>query len=297
MSVSGREPALLVHCVQKLRGGSQPVLAAANDGQLYVVKFTNNLQGPNLAFNESMGTELYRICGLPVPSWRAILVTASFIDQNPGCWIETAEGKLRPKEGVCFGSQFLCTEDSRLLEILPGKSFNRVCNRNDFWLAWLLDVCADHSDNRQAIFRQDRDGILDPFFIDHGHMFGGPRGDHRVHFRVPRYLDARVYPDVSSKLITSLRRSVASVDADLLWECARALPDDWKTASALDKFVETLETLSSPRLIEGAIETMLDSHRRMSGIEINDLQCGGSAKGSVLRPGIQAAGQRRPLVH
>src|ERR1035437_3359153 len=117
MSVSGREPALLVHCVQKLRGGSQPVLAAANDGQLYVVKFTNNLQGPNLAFNESMGTELYRICGLPVPSWRAILVTASFIDQNPGCWIETAEGKLRPKEGVCFGSQFLCTEDSRLLEL------------------------------------------------------------------------------------------------------------------------------------------------------------------------------------
>ena len=296
MSTCEREPALLAHFVRKLRGGSQPVLAATNDGKLYVVKFTNNLQGPSLPFNESMGTELYHLCGLPAPSWQPMLVTASFLDQNPGCWIETAEGKLRPKEGVCFGSGFLCEENSRVFEILPGKSFERICNREAFWLAWLLDICASHTDNRQAIFRQDRGGMLDAFFIDHGHMFGGPRGDYRVHFRAPQYLDARIYPDVSSKLVASLRKSVRSVDADLLWVCARALPAEWKTTSALDKFIETLETLSKPRMIEGAIETMLDSHRRMSG-KINDLRCDGSPEGSVLRLGIPAAGLRKSFVH
>lgn len=297
MSYSENVPVLLTRHIRKLRGGSQPILAAANDGRLYVVKFNNNLQGPNLAFNESMGTELYRLCNLPVPSWTPILVTGSFLDENPGCWIETADGKLRPEEGLCFGSRFLCGENCRLLEILPGNSFKRVRNLCDFWLAWLLDICAGHADNRQAIFHQKPNGILDAFFIDHGHMFGGPKGECRVHFKAARYLDVRAYPDVSSKLVTTLRESTASIDPDQLWLRARGLPEDWKTVPALSKFAEALETLSKARLINNAIETMFDSLRRTSGIEIDDNQWGGPAAGSVLRLGIQAAGLRRPFIH
>jgi hypothetical protein len=138
--------------LRKLRGGSQPILVRANDGLLYVLKFAHNLQGPNLLFNEVMGTELYRACGLPVPEWRPLLLTDSFLDRNPSCWFEADGESIRPLAGLCFGSRFLATGEDSPLEILPGSHFARVANRHAFGLAWLIDICAQHSDNRQALF-------------------------------------------------------------------------------------------------------------------------------------------------
>jgi hypothetical protein len=92
--------------VRNLNGGSQPILAQASNGLFYVVKFINNLQGPNLLFNESIGSELYRACGLSVPSWEPLIVSESFIESNPGCWMQTPEGRRRPASGLCFGSRF-----------------------------------------------------------------------------------------------------------------------------------------------------------------------------------------------
>src|ERR1039457_415092 len=106
--------------IRNFHGGSQPILAQASDGLQYVVKFNNNLQGPNVPFNESVGSELYRACGLAVPSWKPLLVSDTFLDQNPDCWMQTPEGRLRPASGLCFGSRFLGAEGTRLLEILPG---------------------------------------------------------------------------------------------------------------------------------------------------------------------------------
>lgn len=131
--------------IRNLRGGSQPILAEASDGLLYVVKFANNLQGPNLAFNEAMGAELYRQLGLPVPDWKPLILRDAFIDNNPDCWIQTPYGRLRPAAGLCFGSRFLGGGGERLFEILPGSAFARVRNLRDFWLAWLIDVCASYS--------------------------------------------------------------------------------------------------------------------------------------------------------
>src|SRR5580700_5874154 len=99
------EDVKMVRYLRSLRGGSQPFLAQASDGLFYVVKFAHNLQGPNLLFNESAGTELFRCCGLAVPEWRPLLVTSDFLDQNPGCWMRTAEEVLRPNAGLCFGSR------------------------------------------------------------------------------------------------------------------------------------------------------------------------------------------------
>jgi hypothetical protein len=90
--------------IRKLRGGSQPILVRADDGLVYVVKFSNNLQGPNLPFNEALGTELFRVAGFNVPKWRLVEVSDDFIDRNPSCWMETECGKLKPDSGWCFGS-------------------------------------------------------------------------------------------------------------------------------------------------------------------------------------------------
>ena len=57
MAVLGKKTIAVTRHIQKLRGGSQPILAEASDGRLYVVKFANNPQGANLLFNESMGRD------------------------------------------------------------------------------------------------------------------------------------------------------------------------------------------------------------------------------------------------
>lgn len=121
--------------IRNLKGRSQPILVQASDGLLYVIKFIDNPQGPNLLFNECMGSELYHSFGLTVPSWKPILVTDSFLDQNPACWKQDMDGLGRPKAGLCFGSRFLGGDGIRLLEIIPGSSFSRVRNQDSFCLA------------------------------------------------------------------------------------------------------------------------------------------------------------------
>ncbi len=161
--------------IRKLRGGSQPILVEASDGFKYVVKFVNNPQGRDVPFNEAMGSELYGAVGLPVPAWKPLTVTEQFLHQNTQCWFETATGFQKPESGLCFGSSYLGRAGLTLWEILPRSSFSRVLNRSDFTLAWLLDVAANHTDCRQAVFEEKPEGIR-ATFIDHGHMFSGPGG-------------------------------------------------------------------------------------------------------------------------
>jgi hypothetical protein len=277
--------------LRKLRGGSQPILAQANDNHLYVVKFTNNLQGPNLSFNESMGSELYRTCGLEGPLWKPLLVTDAFLDQNPDCWMQTPEGRLRPSTGMCFGSRFLGGDRVRLLEVLPGTSLSRVYNRPSFWLAWLVDICAGHADNRQAIFRENGIGRLDAFFIDHGHLFGGPKGEQRKHFIASRYLDPRIYQGLPSSQISFVHKLARCLDVDKLWRRVQTLPDDWKAESALAGFAGCLERLSTSRLMEEVVTTMVDAQLQFNDHERTTQQLEQQPSIRFLLPGVQVAEQ------
>jgi hypothetical protein len=275
--------------IRTLHGGSQPILVQASDGLLYVAKFANNLQGVNLLFNESAGTELYRACGLVVPSWKPLLVTDSFLDRNPDCWMQTTEGQRRPNSGLCFGSRFVGAEGVDLFEILPETSYKRIRNRASFWLAWLIDICALHSDNRQAVFMRDSEGVLDAYFVDNGHLFGGPKGEHRVHFQASRYLDPSIYPYVSFEQLQGLRQFGLCLDVDVLWHTIQRLPDDWKTVSALNCFEQCLIRLSTPKLLQNIAETMVQAQREFIEREESRRQNGRKPPLSVLRTGIQAA--------
>jgi len=185
--------------IRKLRGGSQPILVKASDDYMYIVKFQNSLQGPNLLFNEAVGTELFRYTDLLVPEWRIIHVSDSFIRENQDSWFETESGMQRPKSGLCFGSRLLSLNNDSLFEILAGGYFSRVRNRSSFWTARVLDLLCDHADNRQAIFIQRATRWLDAYFIDHGHMFGGAGGSAYPQSLISRYLDARIYTEATQK--------------------------------------------------------------------------------------------------
>jgi hypothetical protein len=276
--------------VNNLRGGSQPILARASDGLLYVVKFADNPQGPNLLFNESVGSELFRACGLAAPQWKPLLLTDAFLDRNPACWMQTAEGPRRPQAGWCFGSRFLGGGGERLLEILPGSSFKRVTNQASFWLAWLIDICAGHADNRQAIFRQAPSGELDAFFVDFGHLFGGPKGELRLPIQASRYLDARIYASVSSQYLLNLHRIVRCLDAERLGKKLQTLPEQWKTVTALQGFARCMDRLASPLLLEDILDTMLHSIQQGERREQIRRQDGRELSLPVLRIGVQAAG-------
>ncbi len=258
-----KDPVFVTQYIRSLRGGSQPILAQASDGFQYVVKFANNLQGPNLLFNESAGCELYRACGLPVPKWRPLEVSKSFLDRNSACWIQTEEGRLRPASGLCFGSRFLGGPGRRILEILPGSSFKRVRNRTSFWLAWLIDVCAEHVDNRQAVFEEAADGWLDAWFVDHGHLFGGPRADSKRYFGASRYLDQRIYEGVTSEVLLGFQGVLEALDTDKLWQQIEAIPAEWHYALARGGFERCLQRLATPSLVQHVVEAIVgDLERR-----------------------------------
>ena len=244
--------------VRKLRGGSQPILVAASDGCYYVVKFLNNLQGPNLLFNDALGSELFRLAGLLVPEWRFVHISEDFLDQNPGCWMETEYGRRRPKAGFCFGSRFLELKDFSTYEILSENKFSRIINRRDFWIAWVLDVFCGHSDNRQAIFVEASTKFLYAYFIDHGHLFGGPLGTDFPNFLASRYLDRRIYANATTKDADDVQNMIHGLDWAALSNTVRGLPAEWITETAIARFEHFTTQISNSALFENAVHTILD---------------------------------------
>ena len=297
MPTLGKDFASLTHFIRNLRGGSQPILAEASDGFLYVVKFANNLQGPNLLFNESAGSELFRACGVPVPEWRPLRVSDSFLEKNPDCWMQTPDGRLRPTSGLCFGSRFLGGNGKRILEILPNSSFNRVRNQTTFWLAWLVDICAEHCDNRQALFLEDAEGWLSAYFVDHGHLFGGPNGELEKNFHASRYLDARIYAKVSSETCWNIQNALWALDTDMLLQRIEELPADWKQASGRDSFERCLQRLTKPFFVRNVLDTIIDALERRTVTGSEDLECERKPPVRVLRPGVPSSGFGHRLAH
>jgi hypothetical protein len=239
-----------IRFVRRLRGGSQPILVEASDGFFYVVKFLNNFQGPNLLFNEAIGTEIFRLAGLAVPEWRTVAISEHFLAQNPGCWLESEHGLVKPQTGLCFGSRFLELGECRVFEILSGGFFSRVRDRRNFWTAWLLDVLSEHTDNRQALFVEGETQWLDAYFVDHGHLLGGARGSAAPHFRASRYLDPRIYPAVSRADAEAAQKAILGIDPLALAETVLQLPALWKTASAIVRFGQLMRRFGDPALVE-----------------------------------------------
>ena len=283
-------PVLTDH-LRKLCGGSQPILARATDGALYAVKFANNLQGQNLLFNEAAGSMLYKACGLPVPDWTPIEVPASFLDAHQQAWIETETGRLRPQAGICFASRYLGA-NTRIFEILPGSYMSRITNRQCFWLAWLVDICAEHTDNRQALFLEDGQGALSAVFIDHGHLLGGAKGGEQAKPLASGYLDFRVYKHVSSRQLLSIKSIVRTIDADRIWQQAQLLPSEWKTASGLRGLSTCLNRLSDAEFLSSAIETIAASNQRARENEPIDYSIRRRSPHGVLCAGIQNSALR-----
>ena len=248
------ETVSLVSCIGKLRGSSQPLLATASDGAYYVVKFQTDLVGLNTLFNEAAGTELYRALGLPVPEWRQVNVSEKFFERNRSWFHAEANGNRVPRTGIAFGSRFVSGSKMRIMEVLPSAAFKRIDQPERFWLAWLVDVCAFHSDNRQAIFTQGERTNLGTVFIDHGRMFGGAAGDERPHPIACRYLDSRIYPELPRGVQRRIVEKLMAMDLEVLKIKISHLPESWVTDSGAKTFLEALHRLAQRGVWDNVLE-------------------------------------------
>ena len=221
----------------QLRGGTQPRLVRCNDGCLYVLKLRNNLQGPNVLANEWLGTAIFSALGVNTPEAAQIHLAATDVRQFPLLRMEGRLGTFAPACGYHFGSRLVgdATQLWRTTDCPHGAKPSNITNLQDFALVDLVDSWANTTDRREIVFTKDRNGTATAWFIDHGHMFGGPAwnctpGEQIYPQHHPFYLSALtteaieravskmgiVIPKVFRRAIATLPRSWYVGDIDLL---------------------------------------------------------------------------------
>ena len=143
-------------------------------------------------------------------------------------------------------------------------------------------------DNRQAIFLKQDEGMLSAIFIDHGHMFGGPKGDEIPPIAASRYLDHRIY-DKSFASLTCFERILAKrLNADRLWSLALALPAEWRSESALTAFANYLNRLSSSQFVQDISNSIIASFGYPSDSALSYKEYG-TGTGTILHSRVLSA--------
>jgi hypothetical protein len=174
---SSRESVLTVTSVVKAqRGGSQSRLVMCNDGKLYVLKMHPNPQGPNMLANEALGSILLRGLGFLAPRWRQVTINLKTIRLFPDLAMCAAGGGITfPDCGVHFGSEYLGGPQYTLFDFMPKSRAHTLRSTSQLLPIYLFDVWASQQDERQCVYQKIRDAsCYETFFIDNGHLFGGP---------------------------------------------------------------------------------------------------------------------------
>ncbi len=139
--------------IRKMHGGTQAHLLEANDGNFYVVKFSNNPQGCRVLVNDAIGTFLLRRLGISTPDPVLINVTREFLLQNPEVSMQFGARRVAVNPGLHFGSRYPMFPDRRsVFDLLPDLLLPSVENLAHFCGALVFDKWTGNTDCRQAVF-------------------------------------------------------------------------------------------------------------------------------------------------
>ena len=175
LSTSKLQRPSVVQVVKRQRGGSQSRLVLCDDGKLYVLKMHPNPQGPNVLANEALGAILLQRLGFLVPDWKPVTIDLKAVHLFPELVMALADGNALPACGVHFGSEHIGHPRFPVSDILPESYRCKVKNADQFAAIGIFDLWANHQDERQCVYRRLRSGEpYEAFFIDNGHLFGGP---------------------------------------------------------------------------------------------------------------------------
>jgi HipA-like kinase len=222
-----------VEFIRRMRGGSQPFLMGCDDGQTYIVKFSNNPQHVRILANEMMASRLATLIRLPVPGLAFVQVSKSLISGTPLLKFETAGREEQCAAGLHFGSRFPGVPNQTLVvDFLPDRLLRRVPNLASIFLgAYVLDKWTCNCDGRQVIFYRtmEQGGTrYSATLIDHGFCFNDGEWnfpDSPIRSLYPRRL---VYESVRGLQSFEPHLSrIENIELSELEECLREVPREW----------------------------------------------------------------------
>jgi hypothetical protein len=249
---ASRQPILTVTGVVRTQpGGSQSRLVMCSDGKLYVLKMHPNPQGPNVLANEALGSILLRGLGFLAPRWRPVTINLKTVRFFPELAMCTADGGITsPACGLHFGSEYLGGPQYHLFDFVPKSRANNLRSTSQLLPIYLFDVWAGQQDERQCIYQKTREtNLYDTFFIDNGHLFGGPkwlevarraRATYSVHIKPPLVGDPRI-----EQWLKLFEDHIPR----LLYHAVAAVPPEWYKDDIYSLYARLLWRLEFVRLL------------------------------------------------
>jgi hypothetical protein len=236
---------IAIQQIRRMRGGAQSHLMLASDGNLYVVKFSNNPQHVRVLANELLATRLAAAVGLAVPESEVIEVTEWLIRNTPDLTIEQRGGALRCQAGLHFASRWVGgLMPGHTVDYLPQEQLLEVRNLAEFAGILALDKWTCNINGRQAVFQKKRrERRYSAAFIDQGYCFHA--GDWK-------FVDASlggvfaentVYRGVTGwESFEPWLSRIERMAPDTAWEIAEIVPPEWcgGDLSALEVLIERL---------------------------------------------------------
>lgn len=222
-----------VEFVRRMRGASQPQLLRSDDGQYYVVKFSNNPQHPRILANEMFAARLALLLDLPVRDPAFVEVPADLVEGNPQMEFEIGARRVRCAPGAQFGSSFPGPPGETLVvDFLPDRLLRRVPGlARIFPGAFVFDKWICNCDGRQMIFSRAaaaENSAYSAWLIDNGFSFNAGEWnfpDSPIRCIYPRRL---VYECVRGfESFEPFLSRVENFDARQIEDCVKGIPAEW----------------------------------------------------------------------
>jgi len=239
----GSEVVSAVGAIRKMGLSSRSILIHACDGNQYVLKTAAGSTCAESSFREALGSELATLVGLPIPRWKPICVSESFMESSAHLWPQgNTEARCNPSSGYYFGSERVGGgANERLYDYLPHSWMNRIANRADFIGMLLLGSWANTANHRQVVFVHDiASSKVRAVFIGHGAMFSSLMTT-LLHPAEGRYSDRRIYDDCwSEETFTCWKEKIVSITQSSLRRLFFRIPDQWQNGYRQDQLVSCL---------------------------------------------------------
>ncbi len=235
-----------------------------SDGNLYVVKFSNNPQHSRVLANELLATRLAARVGIPVPATAIVDVEASLLARTPGLNIQLAHGTVPCEKGLQFGSRYVVNPlQGQVYDYLPAEMLGRVLNLETFAGMLVLDKWTGNTDGRQVAFwRWSRERKYRVSFIDQGCCFNAGEWTFPDDPLRGVYAQHEVYAEIRGwKSFEPWLSKIEDMDEDFLWSTAESIPREWygEARGDLDRLVHTL--ILRRRIVRELIEAFGTSPR------------------------------------
>jgi len=235
--------------LKKLTGGTESRLVQCDDGKLYVLKMHPNPQGPNVLANEALGSMLMHGLGVLAPRWKLVTIDLRTVRLFPDLAMHTSKAeRIFPRCGIHYGSEYLGGPQYELFDFMPKSHAHRLRSTAQQLAVYLFDVWASHRDERQCLFRRIRgESLYDTFFIDNGHLFGGPSwSEFAYDSRRVRSVNAQPLLMRDPRIEEWLKLFDSRIPG-LLHRAIASVPEDWYAGDIYELYARLLWRLEAIR--------------------------------------------------